>query len=85
MWMKFILITAETIKIVNLSLTISTNDGIMDPLHPAGGNLVPREPVLHVTVIVDQLTTTELLTMDLPDSSNLSGTVTRQEGILNLD
>ena len=53
MWMKFILITAETIKIVNLSLTISTYDGIMDPLHPAGGNLVPREPVLHVTVIVD--------------------------------
>ena len=85
MWMKFILITAETIKIVNVSLTISTYDGIMDPLHPAGGNLVPCEPVLHVTVIVDQLTTTELLTMDLPDSSNLSGTVTRQEGILNLD
>ena len=65
--------------------TTSTNDCIMDPLHPTWSHLVPSEPGLHVTVQVDQLTTAKLVTVDLPDSTNFPSTVSSQECILYLD
>ena len=58
---------------------------MVDVPHPGGADLVPGEPVLHVTVPHHHLPAAEPLLVHLPHSSHPPGAVPGQEGVLHLD
>ena len=58
---------------------------MVDVPHPGGTDLVPGEPVLHVTVPHHHLSAAEPLLVHLPHSSHPPGAVAGEEGVLHLD